>query len=815
MSVKAPFYTITPCCPQATLFYDFNIIGTLVADGVYVYNGLSYQEPLSGMWFYSGSCYTIEYVNEDFGPHPIAFNELDISLTIGNSCTSISCPACDIAIPAAFEVYECCDTANVINVNIDTATCVIVGDVWVYNGPGFITATGYEFFPGNCYNVTSIPNGVYTPGPDCTDFTITIYDDCIDAQADTACPSCILGLEYLIFTSCCDDTEILFKGPYPTSTYYGVKEYLGALVNGLENTCYSIEVGAVGDILVPDLAAYNLLPDPPVYVEGLTFSSLSAIFTDCSIYINECPDCITQCYTLYDCDGNNFNTEIDLSTYLNTFITIIQGGVPSGPWYVIENNTGSCNNAVTGFTVDPVVPAPCDCDCYTVIANAKDCAYVDCDGNLQYTGPLNNTPEKFCSLVYPSIIANFLTPTGPSPIYIQNEGLCIDGECPVICYLLEDCEGIEDPIYSTSTSLIPYAIIGQIVVLDNYPGVCWEVIDTAECDCAIDVNVIQSYDGCPECLGTPKYKLTNCDSLTTIVYTTTDLSAYVGEVIIRLDCPGCWIVEEVDLIPSDVPITVDTSYIGCPECARTYYLLEDCTGYLADVITYTDLSAYVGSVIKLEYCPETCWEVSITRDATNAGEVVFTDVEYADCPECLLTLPCICTTVRNDSTTSKEYRYYDCSLNVQFFTLLPGVTSERFCIRAWAVYFPETDYIVTFGDCTQATDADPWTCPPPIYPRRSVQPGYNTPACTIAKYEKISCKSAEINYKQVLYLRYGISNCCPDEDQKWLIKKELIDLDALRDPNYICTVSDHCCSTTSSCGTSPCSCISPISCNSQ
>ena len=51
--------------------------------------------------------------------------------------------------------------------------------------------------------------------------------------------------------------------------------------------------------------------------------------------------------------------------------------------------------------------------------------------------------------------------------------------------------------------------------------------------------------------------------------------------------------------------------------------------------------------------------------------------------------------------------------------------------------------------------------------------------------------------------------------EEQLIKKELIDLDALRDPNYVCTVSDHCCSTALSCGTTPCSCISPISCNSQ
>ena len=43
-------------------------------------------------------------------------------------------------------------------------------------------------------------------------------------------------------------------------------------------------------------------------------------------------------------------------------------------------------------------------------------------------------------------------------------------------------------------------------------------------------------------------------------------------------------------------------------------------------------------------------------------------------------------------------------------------------------------------------------------------------------------------YKKALESRYGISNCCPEEDEKWLIKKELIELQALTDPDYPC---DH------------------------
>jgi hypothetical protein len=38
-------------------------------------------------------------------------------------------------------------------------------------------------------------------------------------------------------------------------------------------------------------------------------------------------------------------------------------------------------------------------------------------------------------------------------------------------------------------------------------------------------------------------------------------------------------------------------------------------------------------------------------------------------------------------------------------------------------------------------------------------------------------------YKQVLQLRYGISNCCPEEDERYIIQKELIDLQAMIPPD--------------------------------
>jgi hypothetical protein len=91
------------------------------------------------------------------------------------------------------------------------------------------------------------------------------------------------------------------------------------------------------------------------------------------------------------------------------------------------------------------------------------------------------------------------------------------------------------------------------------------------------------------------------------------------------------------------------------------------------------------------------------------------------------------------------------------------------------------DHFETFGECKFGN------CPQPeIKNNRTIRPGYNTPNCNPDEYDKITCRFSQVMYKVVLEKRYGITNCCPDEDEKWLLKKELIDIQALKDPNYKC-----------------------------
>jgi hypothetical protein len=791
--MSTPYYLITSCCDQSTTQGQFLIPGGVITSGVYIFNGISFQEGSTGMWFYSGNCYEIQYLGTTSGSYPSAFNEADISASIGNTCGSSDCLSCDgPALPPAYSVYNCCDASVIVNLNIDITACSAFNGTWVYDGTGYSTDSGFVFSSGDCYNITRIEEGLYENGPDCTEFTIS-NRSCDEAQADGDCPACDLGLQYLAFRSCCGPTTILFKG-INANSYYGIREYLGPLVDGLNNICYSIVIGNVGDGAVPNLAAYNALPTPPAYIESVTFSTVSAFSTICGDFTSSCPSCFPlPCYTLYNCAGESFNTTVDLSAYTNTWITIANYlGVQSGPWLVTET-TGKCANAVDTITfVNTTIP--CQSKCYQATGEGE-ITYV----NETYNLVTEYSPLKFCSYIYPTV--------SPGIVITQN-GNCVNDECQLLCFTLENCQ-TEEIIYSNSQSLEQYYLTTSVVTLNGYDG-CWAILNnTGDCECAVPVTVLTSFETCQECIPVVAYQFTNCTNPALVLYSSDDYSGVVG-VSVLLDCGNtCWSVSEINFVPPvESPITILTTYNNCTDCSRRYYLLEDCLGLQNDVYTFTNLSAVVGDVIKLKDC-DTCWQVSSIPFLPDnfTADIVSFESSYNDCVECLVSAPCVCSRIRNDQTTARAFNYTDCNgETVTLPSLQPGETSDRICLIGWDNDAIAQGYIEYYGDCIEGV------CPPIVYPTRYVRPGYNTPSCDTEKWDKITCKSSEILYKLVLKGRYGISNCCDEPTDKWLIKKELIDLAALVDPNYACTGSSCGCPP-SSCG---CGCGStPKTCNSN
>jgi len=711
---------------------------------------------------------------------------------------------------------------------------------------------------------------------------------------------------WIAFEPCCGGNTLYFAVNQTTNPPNpGINIYNGPPANGydpindvlvaLTNQCYKIFRGGANDPAGPINGTNygNLQVVPTNFGTNYIWDSTTNYESVCGDEVITCPTCFVQMYDLWPCDGAlvPVTTDTDLSVYVNGF-ALIQVDADGGfDCYYVTDSIDSTGPITV--TVDGDVPCSCDCTCYEIIGTAK-LNYVDCDGNAVITTV--NGYWKDCSLVYP------VTSPAPGPdLIITNNGDCIDGQCEIQCFELTDCNGLLDPIYTTAQSLSPYATLGQVVIIQGYDN-CWEVTDVVLCDCAIDVVVLQAYESCATCNPDPNYILTNCDDSGTIIYTSSDLSAYVGQVVnVAPDCPGCWIVEEVNgPIPSDTPVTITDAFDDCEACKTTYYILEDCLSIEADIITSTDLSAYIGQIITLEWCPNICWRVSLSPTSTGAGVLGSILNEYTECELCITSFPCVCSTVRNDNAIEYEYRYVDCYGVVQGILLQPGETSDRICLIRWLepedcnciiqtntqgstvitniryasgelindrpswdallggslyIYYNGTQWIINnsgetpqyylppsdsycpegtwypissipqlppfditittvrckayytfYGDCINGE------CPAPLYPTRSVRPGYNTPSCDVEKWEKITCKSSEILYKSVLKGRYGISNCCDEPTDKWLIKKELIDLAALVDPDYICTVSSCGCPT-STCG---CGCGStPKTCNSN
>ena len=625
-------------------------------------------------------------------------------------------------------------------------------------------------------------------------------------------------------------------------------------------------------------------------------------------------ECIPECFKLWPCDGSRppFTTSTDLSSFTGNNIVVSS----LDPSYNIDNicvfveniSNNDCANAI-----DIIVDAnscECPCTCYTIIGEIKSLEWIDCYGVYNSVAtPLS--PFEICAGAYP--LAFPLLPN--NPLQIISNGLCsevtvfndetceevIEYTCAPPCYLLEDCTDSTNVIYSNSTSLLGPANLGQVVTIAGYTE-CWKILIPEECICPINVTVLTVSNCCEACLPNINYKLTLCEDSTAFTYTSDDLSLYVGKVIKREECPEkCWIVSEIDgNIPTDTSIVVIEDYLDCELCYRQYYLLEDCIGLQNDIITYTDLSSYVDKVITLDWCPETCWEV--TETFINNGAGVISDIlnTYNVCVDCLTNASCICSTIKNYNTISQIYKYLDCYGLLQTITLQPNQKSDRLCLIRWYapepcdelivtitssigvisnitvyqnsinhpgpvivndkptwkdvdnnlyIYYDGTKWILSknltplvlpsvyttigFIDCNGDCDCPTGTwqqsssipnqdvyvttelkytieyfgncingvCPPRKNNQKSITPGYNTPGCEAWKYEEISCRSAEAMYKQVLELRYGISNCCPEEDEQYIVQKELIDLAALYDPAYPCSTNSCGCSNDCNCST--------------
>jgi hypothetical protein len=478
---------------------------------------------------------------------------------------------------------------------------------------------------------------------------------------------------FLRFVECCTGNEIFFRGSLPVVSG-GTYQFSGAnfpgtggqLVNG---QCYAI---------YPE---YSPLPTPyPIAPPIGQLTLLSDSYAGCKH--PSCPDCepvVENCYLLVPCDGTDpiVSNNQAFEVYLNSFITIITDDF-TGCAYVVKLEDTDCDEAVEA-NPDPDLPCDCDLNCY-YIQNSEGFFYVDENNQLVYISALDASPSiKVCSKIPP------IFDETTNQYVVINSGNCDeDNHCPTECYKLVNCQNENFVIYTNSSSVLPYLYgQNQIVNIAGQEG-CWRVenLDEGEvCECPVDVVITTSYGSCPDCIGYIAYKLISCSS-SEVIYTLADLAEYAGKYI-KLNC-GCYFVELINYLPSN-PQTItqlnDIVYSSCPECTRTYWLLEDCADIKDPIITYTDLALYEGKVIKIEGCDE-CWNVTSTTDFLNAVPVVVTE-NHVDCIACNINAPCVCTILTNYGDKPKGYIYLDCDKEYQEIILQPGESSDRVCAIAW------------------------------------------------------------------------------------------------------------------------------------
>lgn len=471
------------------------------------------------------------------------------------------------------------------------------------------------------------------------------------------------GIPFYSIVPCCSSSgTALSNFNFPGGNILspdGTYVYTGSpvTINGLTFTpgfCYTINV--VG-------TSFTDYPDAPATADFTMVTTCS----DVACY--DCESPLEKCYTLYPCSEDQevlVTNDPSAGLFVNQFVTAIGY---TGCWFVVENAIGDCFGA-QDIRVTQESPCSCVLNCYIITGTPTSVIYLnELDVLVTASGGGN-----YCSKIPPIVSGGYVGD-------VYNIGPCVNGACPEFCFLLTSCADPDVTIEANISPALLEAFAGNKVIKINGYDECWTVSQTQVCDCSIDVTVLQTYDTCTTCLPNIAYKFINCNNSALVKYSTADFSAYVGKSV-ELDCGDCWIVEQIDYIPpSTSTITVLFTFDNCVACNRKYYKLTDCINLSNVQYTYTNLSAYLGKVVKVENC-DACFQVTETRTPVNPGIVVVTE-SFDNCIDCGAVSPCICTTLKNYDTVKHTYNYYDCEGVLQTMTLAPGEKSDKTCMRGF------------------------------------------------------------------------------------------------------------------------------------
>jgi len=566
------------------------------------------------------------------------------------------------------------------------------------------------------------------------------------------------------------------------------------------------------------------------------------------IPLGDCVDglCTQQCYKLVNCQNSDlviYTNSDSVLPYLYGTNSIVNIVGQEGCWEVqnlLDNETCDC-------PVDVIITtsyASCP-DCIGYIAYRL----VSCINNDVIYTLLNlelyvgNYVKLDCGCYLVEQI-NYLPPNPQTIIKLDDAIYTSCTECSNTYWKLEDCAGIANPII-THTNLAVYE--NKVIKIQDCDE-CWKVSATDEYLNSGVVVVTGNFDDCIACntnLPCVCTILTNYgDKPKTYIYLDCDreyqeITLQPGESTDRV-CAIAWytvpqctcFVVKLTIEPSPGNPTSDAFiataipgqeingypvYELCtgPTCGTvsfdgTYWVIYDPNGAPTYQLTNNQSTScvignweYYGGEpfpetfsVESYSCPTEC--NCITLEVYSNGIILTTFtlsiVGYdGDLFPIYSSEDGVAELIRNSNTGCWELFSnsvnagvslcgVDCPVG-RFFPMGTVYYETKNCTEP--IVYPSdltpTDYFQTFGECQHGV-----CLPITLKNNRTIRPGYNTPGCDADRYDQITCKFADVMYKIVLEKRYGITNCCPDDDEKWLLKKELIDLQALKDPNYIC-----------------------------
>ena len=260
----------------------------------------------------------------------------------------------------------------------------------------------------------------------------------------------------------------------------------------------------------------------------------------------------------------------------------------------------------------------------------------------------------------------------------QPECPCISNvPVPSCCYLLTNCQ--DSSLVYTITDLSEYQ--GQTITISspaNLEG-CYLVEQTTDvCPDTVLVVVAESYQSCETCL--PSYILYNCKDITVTIQTSDpDFEQYLGQTVTLAEYPGdCWQVGPNDekVLPLQNLNVEGSSFENCVDCTIPEYKLTNCVNGVS-ISSTSDLSAYVGKVIRAENFPGLCF--TVTDNLCDCLKITLNGQVYE---------------------VNKELNLFNERIYFQFTTDndIPIVIAYNSSETRWEIYNPESESVYFYSD---------------------------------------------------------------------------------------------------------------------